>query len=157
LDKQFTGFHWRWKTRLLASWGELHLLHGDARAALQHAEGCLELAEGTSSRKSLVEGWKLKGEALADLGRLDEAASWLEEAIDMAEMMGNPPLIWKSRYGLGQVLEHLGRIDLAQQQYDQAALVVEDTFSNLQAPKLVAAFLTAEPVRAVLTATSWSS
>lgn len=149
LDKQFGGFRWRWKTRLLAAWGELHLARGDAVEALRYADQCLELAARTSSRKNQVKGWKLKGEALAALGQLDEAADWLGKAVAMAEEIANPPLIWKSHYALGGVLERHGPPIEAQREYKLAVDVIEGTAAKLSDPALREAYLRARPVRAV--------
>jgi len=88
LEKQFGGYRWRWKTRLLTAWGELCLARGEPVRALDYAERCLELAERTSARKNLVKGWKLKGEALATLDRLEEAVVWLKKGSRMAEEKG---------------------------------------------------------------------
>jgi tetratricopeptide (TPR) repeat protein len=152
LEKQFGGYRWRWKTRLLAAWGELYLARGEAERALDYAEQCLQLAERTSARKNLVKGWKLKGEALAALDRVEEAASYLEKAISMADEIGNPPLAWKSRYALAQILEQVGREEVAQQHYRQAAASIEQTAGSLSDLGMRETFLSAGPVRAVLDA-----
>jgi tetratricopeptide (TPR) repeat protein len=156
LDKQFGGFRWRWKTRLFAAWGELYLYRGEATRALDYAEQCLTLAGQTSARKNLVKGWKLKGEALTALGRLDEAAAWLRQAIALAGDIGNPPLAWKSRYALGRVLERQGQSAAAQRQYQQAAVAIERTAADLSDPALRETFLQAGPVRTVLDAAGCS-
>jgi class 3 adenylate cyclase/tetratricopeptide (TPR) repeat protein len=152
LDKQFGGYRWRWKTRLLAAWGELQLERGEADQALDYAEQCLILAERTSARKNQVKGWKLKGEALVALDRIKEAVTYLEKAVSMADEIGNPPLMWKSRYALAQILEQLEREEEAQQQYKKAAAAVEQTASSLSDPAMRETFLSAGPVRAVLDA-----
>ena len=152
LEKQFGGFRWRWKTRLLAAWGELYLNRGDAVCALGYAEQCLQLAKSTSARKNMVKGWKLKGEALVALDRVEEAVSYLEKAISMADEIGNPPLAWKSRYALAHVLQQLGRDGQSRQLYKQAAAAVEQTASSLSDPAMRETFLSAAPVRAVLDA-----
>jgi tetratricopeptide (TPR) repeat protein len=152
LEKQFGGFRWRWKTRLLAAWGELRLDQGQAEQALDYAEQCLELAERTSARKNLIKGWKLKGEALAALGQPREALACLEEAVRMAAELGNPPLLWKSRHALAETLRRLGHVTQAQEQYVQAAAVIQETAAGLTDHHLRETFLAAGPIRAVLNA-----
>jgi class 3 adenylate cyclase/tetratricopeptide (TPR) repeat protein len=152
LEKQFGGFRWRWKTRLLAAWGELRLAQDQAKQALDFAERCLELAVQTSARKNLVKGWRLKGQALAALGQLQEAVLWLTKAADMAEEIGNPPLHWKCRFALGEVLQQQGHHAQARELYAQAAKVIEGTQSSLRDPELRETFLAAGPVRAALRA-----
>ena len=46
---------------------------GDAAQALEFAEECLKLAEPTMSRKNLVKGWRLKGQALLAQGQEEQA------------------------------------------------------------------------------------
>ena len=152
LEKQFGGFRWRWKTRLLAAWGELRLSQGQVDQALDYAEQCLELARKTSSRKNLVKGYKLKGEALATTGRLQEAAIWIAKAAHLAEKVSNPPLIWKSHYALGEVLDRQEHRQQAQAEYALAATIVMETATGLADPHLRETFLDAGPVRSVLNA-----
>jgi tetratricopeptide (TPR) repeat protein len=152
LELQFGGFRWRWKTRLLAAWGELHLEQGRPDQALAYAEQCLELAEQTSARKNLIKGWKLKGEALAAAGEAREALGVLGRAVQAAEQLGNPPLLWKSRYALGDVLRRLGHGAQAQAHYAHAAATIQGTAAGLPAGHLRNTFLAAGPVRAVLRA-----
>ena len=154
LEKQFGGYRWRWKTRLLAAWGESYLARGKLQEALRYAEQCLELAKETSSRKNMVKGWRLKGEALAAQGQLEEATVWLGKALAVAEEIGNPPLAWKSGYGLGRVLDRLGRHTEASSRYRQAAALIEGTAAGLNDPSLREKFLAAGPVQAVLAAAS---
>ena len=60
---------WRYSQHLYHSLGELWLTKGDAAQALEFAEECLKLAEPTMSRKNLVKGWRLKGQALLAQGQ----------------------------------------------------------------------------------------
>jgi hypothetical protein len=49
------------------SFGELWLIKGGAGRALAFADECLKLAEPAASRKNLVTGWRLRGQALGML------------------------------------------------------------------------------------------
>jgi class 3 adenylate cyclase len=150
LERQFGGYRWRWLTRLLAARGELCLARGDAQGALDYAEQCLQLALQTSARKNQVKGWKLQGKALAALDYVEEAVAMLTKAASMASEIGNPPLIWKCHFALGQALSRRGRRSAARKHYAQAAATVEQTAAGLKEQTLREAFLSAEPVRAVL-------
>jgi tetratricopeptide (TPR) repeat protein len=154
LEKQFGGFRWRWRTRLLAAWGELCLARGDAEGAMGYAEQCLQLALQTSARKNQVKGWKLQGKALAVVGRIEEAVAVLGQAAGMADEIGNPPLIWKSHFALAQALSRRGRRSEARQHYWRAAATVERTAASLKQRTLRETFLSAKPVKAVLEARS---
>jgi predicted ATPase/class 3 adenylate cyclase len=152
LDKQFAGYRWRWKTRLLAAWGELSLAQGDAFHALEYADQSLQLAQATSARKNLVKGWIVKGQTLVALDRVEEAVALLNGAAALADEIGNPPLRWKSHFALGQVLARQGQRSEGERQITLAAAVVEDIASGLSDRILRSTFLAAPPVRAVLTA-----
>src|SRR5205085_11142254 len=63
---------WRYSQHLMHSLGEVVLAGGEPDRALRLADECLELAESTESRKNVVKGRRLRGQALAASGRLDE-------------------------------------------------------------------------------------
>jgi len=100
----------------------------------------------------MVKGYRLQGEALAALGQPEEAVAPLTRAVDMAERLGNPPLLWKSRSALGNVWRQLGRPSLAQEQFRWAAELIVQTAGDLDDQHLRETFLAADPVRAILTA-----
>jgi class 3 adenylate cyclase/tetratricopeptide (TPR) repeat protein len=152
LEKQFGGFRWRWRTRLLAAWGELYLARGSAHRALEYAEQCLQLAVKTSARKNQVKGWRLQGEALAALDRVEEGVAVLLKAANLADEVENPPLTWKSHFALGRALSRLERLSEARIHYEQAAATIERTAAGLKDLSLRETFLSAGPVRAVLEA-----
>ena len=87
---------WRYFQHLYHSLGELWLTKGDAAQALACAEACLKLAEPTLSRKNLVKGWRLKGQALLAQGQGEEAEKALSRALTIAQEIGNPPQLWKT-------------------------------------------------------------
>ena len=82
---------WRYSQHLYHSLGELWLTKGDAAQALEFAEECLKLAEPTMSRKNLVKGWRLKGQALLAQGQGEQAQEALSRALTMAREIGNSP------------------------------------------------------------------
>ena len=73
---------WRYSQHLYHSLGELWLTKGDAAQALEFAEECLKLAEPTMSRKNLVKGWRLKGQALLAQGQGEQAEAALVAGAD---------------------------------------------------------------------------
>lgn len=87
---------WRYSQRLYHSLGELWLTKGNAAQALEFAEECLKLAEPTLSRKNLVKGWRLKGQALLAQGQGEQAETALSHALTIAREIGNPPQLWKT-------------------------------------------------------------
>ena len=87
---------WRYAQHLYHSLGELRLTKGDAAQALECADECLKLAEPTMSRKNLVKGWRLQGQALLAQGQGEQAEAALSRALTIAQEIGNPPQLWKT-------------------------------------------------------------
>jgi tetratricopeptide (TPR) repeat protein len=108
---QQTHMLWRWSQHLFASLGELRLAQGDAGGALALADECLALAVSTDSRKNLVKGHRLRGRALRALGRSQEAMADLEQAVSIAQVVGNPLQLWCSLAAVGRSADALGVIE----------------------------------------------
>jgi hypothetical protein len=100
---------WRYSQRWLCTSGELAQARGDARAALALADECLPRAEDTDSRKYVVRARRLRGRALAALGRGVEAGADLHAALALARELGNPPQLWRTLIAAAEVAEDGGR------------------------------------------------
>src|SRR5438067_3487787 len=87
--------------RLAWARGELALRRGDPAAALRVADDLLASSPGDPLPQPIPELLKLRGEALAALGRLDEAIRALEEARRGAVARGLRPLLWQIHRALG--------------------------------------------------------
>src|SRR5262245_25832682 len=140
---------WRYSQHLYHSLGELWLTKGDAAQALEFAEECLELAEPTLSRKNLVKGWRLKGQALLAQRQGEQAQAALSRALTMAQEIGNPPQLWKTYQALGALYESQADLERAQAAYQSAIDVIDGVAERLQDQELQRTFLAARPVRAI--------
>ena len=138
---------WRYAQHLYHSFGELWLTKGDAMQALWCAEACLKLALSTTSRKNLVKGWRLQGQAYCRQRRLPEAAAALQRALTMAREIGNPPQLWQTYQALGQLFEQLGQREEVRSAYANALQVIDEVAKRLQDQELKRTFLAAMPVR----------
>jgi tetratricopeptide (TPR) repeat protein len=138
---------WRYSQHLYHSLGELWLIKGDAAQALEFAEECLKLAEPTMSRKNLVKGWRLKGQALLALGRGEQAVAALSRALTVAREIGNPPQLWKTYQALGALYEWQADPGGARTAYRSAIEVIEEVAARLQDQELRRTFLQARPVQ----------
>jgi class 3 adenylate cyclase/tetratricopeptide (TPR) repeat protein len=141
---------WRYSQHCCHSLGELWLLKEDAEKALQFADECLNLAEPTESRKNIVKGWRLQGQAFCVQGRLAEAETVLQKAITLAKEIGNPPQLWKTYQALGQMYERQGATEQARSAYANAIEAIEGVASQLQDQELKRIFLSARPVQKIL-------
>lgn len=94
---------WRYGQRWRCASGELLLARGDdPERALGLAEECLAIAARTDSPKYAVRGGRLRGQALAAIGADEAAAASLEEALEGARALGNPPQIWRCMLALAR-------------------------------------------------------
>jgi class 3 adenylate cyclase/tetratricopeptide (TPR) repeat protein len=140
---------WRYSQHCCHSLGELWLTKGDADKALRFAEECLQLAEPTESRKNMVKGWRLQGQAYCMQGRRAEAEAVLQKALALAQEIGNPPQLWKTYQALGELYEHQGATDRARSAYATALEVIEGVASRLQDQEIKQTFLSARPVQEI--------
>ena len=140
---------WRYSQHLYHSLGELWLAKGDAAQALEFAEECLKLAEPTLSRKNLVKGWRLKGQALLAQGQGEQAEAALSRALMIAQEIGNPPQLWKTYQALGALYERQADLERARAAYQSAMDVIDGVAEQLQDQELQRTFLAARPVQEI--------
>jgi tetratricopeptide (TPR) repeat protein len=140
---------WRYEQYLYHSLGELWLTKGSAGQALEYAEACLKLAEPTTSRKNLVKGWRLKGQALLAQGHGEQAAEALSCALRMAREIGNPPQLWKTLEALGTLYERQRDIAQARTAYKSALEVINGVSERLRDQEIKRTFLEAQPIQQI--------
>jgi len=140
---------WRYSQRLYHSLGELWLAKGDAAQALEFSEECLKLAEPTLSRKNLVKGWRLKGQALLAQGQGEQAETALSRALTIGQEIGNPPQLWKTYQALGELYERQHDLERAREAYRNALEVIDGVAERLQDQELQRTFLAARPVQEI--------
>jgi tetratricopeptide (TPR) repeat protein len=116
---------WRYTIRLFASLGELWLARGDLTKALECTEQCLDHATRTTSRKYLVKGWRLRGEMALARRHWDEAEGWLQQALTLAQTVGNPTQLWRTHLAVGRLGAAPRRPEQARQAYQAAREVIE--------------------------------
>jgi len=110
-----------WYTR-----GELTLRRGKAETALYIAEGLIASAANVTAETVIPRLWKLRGEALAALGRTAEAETMLRAARDEAQARGLPPLLWRIHIALGKLYQSLKRFDAAGREFAATRAVLEN-------------------------------
>ena len=147
--KWYRERRWRYDMHLTRYLSEVWLARGDYPKAMEFAEDTLARGQNTGSKKYIAMGWKLKGEVLMAMGRLDEAADCLEKARELADQIGNPPLMWKTRYSLSQVYSKQGKPEAAKAELEQAIAVIERMASKVSDAEVRETFLRSQPVQAV--------
>jgi len=140
---------WRYLQHCCHSLGEVWLIKGDPEKALQFADECLQLAEPTESRKNIIKGWRLRGQAFCAQGKRAEAEAVLQKALALAQQISNPPQLWKTYHALGELYEKLGATDQARSAYTSAIAVIEGVANRLRDQDLKQTFLSARPVQEI--------
>lgn len=125
---------------LLAAYGELSLACGDPALALGVADQLIAWAEQSHGAGVIPRLWKLRGEALAALGRTAEAEAVLEAARDAAHAQGSRPLLWRLHVALGALFQAQGRRKDAEQAYTAARSLIEELAATIPEDALRAAF-----------------
>src|SRR2546425_414503 len=130
---------WRYSTHPFASLGDLELARGNPDRARAWADRCLEIATRTNSRKNLVKGWRLKGEIATTRRQWDEARAALDQALGLAQQVGNPGQLWRTHAAIGRLHDAAGRREEAAPAYGAARAVIEGIHGRLQNTELRAA------------------
>jgi tetratricopeptide (TPR) repeat protein len=140
-----------WKTELHITryMSELSLLKGNYSKAMEFAEDTLALAQSMPSKKYISRGWKLKGDALMAMEKIGEAAGCFEKARDFADQMGYPPLMWKTRFSLGQIYNQQGKYEAAKESLAKASATIKRMASNVSDTEVKETFLNSKPIQDV--------
>jgi class 3 adenylate cyclase/tetratricopeptide (TPR) repeat protein len=135
--------------RLLCARAEI-ALHAEApESAAEWAERAIALTRRTKRRKYEGRSLTLLGQALARLGRRDEAFEALRAAIEIADDLVGPPARWHARAALGEASYALGDDETAAGAYDEAANLVE-SFAGTLAPERKERLIAAPPIDEIL-------
>ncbi|MCJ7550259.1 MAG: tetratricopeptide repeat protein [Anaerolineae bacterium] len=105
---------------------ELALAQGDPVPALDIVERLIASAPGMSPGRVISFLWKLKSEALAGMGRREEARSLLQAAAENAEAAGERFLLWRLHGSLGRLYCTMGRPSEAENEFATARELVAE-------------------------------
>ena len=105
---------------------ELALHQGDPALALDIVERLIASAPGMSPGRVITHLWWLKAEALAVMGRREEARSLLQEAIENAKAAGERFLLWRMHASLGWLYRDMGRRSRAEKEFSTARKLVDE-------------------------------
>jgi predicted ATPase/DNA-binding SARP family transcriptional activator len=138
------GFHnWRWRLRLLHARGLCFLDIDDPAKALDLAEEGLPLAEMNITRKYVALNYELKGMALAELGKVNEAIVAMEMAVSLADTIQYQPIRWASRYKLVELYRQKDHEQEAQRASSEAEIIIQTIAGGLEDKTLRTKFFNA--------------
>ena len=136
---------WLIAGRLACSKAEIALHAESPESAAEWAERAIQIARRTKRRKYEARSLEILGQALAELGRRDEALQALRSAVVLADELVGPPARWQARAVLGKVSYELGDDEAAAAAYGEAGDLVEGFVATL-APERAAQLLAAPDV-----------
>ena len=137
--------------RLATARAEIALHAESPESAVEWAQRAIELCVGARRRKYEARARTLHGEALAQLGRRDEALSELRDAVSIADGLVGAPARWQTRAALCRAAYALGDDDLAARSSAEAKELVQ-SFAGALAPERASRFLAAPAIQDILTA-----
>jgi len=149
LMHQHPSAWWRMEIRILLGRGEISLVKGNYAQALKFAEELLAISQKADAKKYIAKGLKLKAEAFARMGNLEEAMELMGNALRLAQQVGNPPLLWQIYYSLGLLLEEQGNLQEANKHYAQSLALIEAVASKLDDPILKSTLLMSSVTRTI--------
>jgi class 3 adenylate cyclase/tetratricopeptide (TPR) repeat protein len=120
---------------------ELALRQGDPAQALDIVERLIASAPGMSPGRVIPFLWKLKSEALAAMGRAEEAHTLVQAAVEDARAMGECFLLWRIHASLGRLYRAMGRQSEADKEFSTARELIEELADAMPDRELRDAFL----------------
>ena len=126
-----------WTRWLLAARAEIALEAETPEAAAEWAQKAVDVARRSRRFKYEARSLSTLGQALARLGRQDDALAALRSAVEIADRIVSPYARWNARASLGRVAHAGGRDDDAAAAYGEAKEIV-DAFSAGLAPQRAA-------------------
>jgi predicted ATPase/DNA-binding CsgD family transcriptional regulator len=124
-----------------AARADLSLAGGDPGQALDITNRLIASAANLSDEHVVPLLWKLRGEAMAGLGRTEESETTLRAAQEAAQAQGLRPLLWRICVILGKLYQSLGYREEAEQLFASTRTIIEELAANLPDEHLRERFL----------------
>ncbi len=132
--------------RMAWAWGRTLLAQKKPDLALGVAEKLIASAPGSDRAQPIPALLLLKGDALLQLKRFDQARTALEDALRGAITRTARPLLWQIHAALARLYQHHKRGDDARRELDSALAIVESLAASIEQPELRQSFAEAARV-----------
>lgn len=129
-------------SQVMLAQAELPLRFDRPADALVAARRLIEAAP--QFRLLAVDAGRIEGEALAALGRLEEAEDVLRRARTDAQAIGADPLHWRACLGLGDLYARMDRVEQATAEYAEALALLKGVAESLSDADLRRSFVGSE-------------
>jgi tetratricopeptide (TPR) repeat protein len=116
-----TGKRYCWVRR-----AELALAQDDPALAFDITERLIASAPGMSPGRVITYLWKLKAEALAAMGRAEEACPLLRAAVENARATEERFLLWRVHGSLGRLYRDMGHREAAENELSAARGLIDE-------------------------------
>jgi tetratricopeptide (TPR) repeat protein len=110
---------------------ELELVQGHPDKALEIVDQLISTAAHVEDGEVIPHLWHLRGAALAELGKVEEAGSVLCRARDAAQRQGVRPLLWRICVTLGKLYHAGSHREQAEEAFALARAIIEELASTL--------------------------
>ena len=81
--------------------------------------------------------------------QVEEAAECFRKSRDLVDQMDYSPLMWKTRFSLGQIYNQQGKYEAAKESLKKASAIIARMASNVSDIEVKQTFLNSEPLQAV--------
>jgi class 3 adenylate cyclase/tetratricopeptide (TPR) repeat protein len=140
---------WLIAGRLAYSRALIDLRADAADSAIEWASRAIQISQRTRRRKYEALALEVLGQALAKVGRREEALQALATAVALADKLVGPPARWQARAAMGRVAQQFGDDETAAHAYGEAGELV-DAFVATLAPERRAKLLSAPDVEEIV-------
>jgi tetratricopeptide (TPR) repeat protein len=140
---------WLIAGRLACARAEIALHAEPPESCVEWASRAIDIARRTRRRKYEARASTILGQALASLGRREEALDSLRAAVVIADELVGQPARWQARAALGEAAYALGADDVAETAYREAGELVA-SFASTLAPERAQQLLAAAPIAELL-------
>jgi tetratricopeptide (TPR) repeat protein len=124
-----------------AARADLALVRSDSVLAPDITERLIASVANLSNEHVIPRLWKLRGEALAALGRIEEAETALRTAQEAAQAQGLRPVHWRISIALGNLYQAQGRSTEAEQAFATARSLIDEPAASITDASLRDQFL----------------
>jgi len=149
IERAFGAHRWRWAMRVVIPLTEALIAVGEPERSLPHLERGLARAQATGCKKYVARILLLRGDVALRAGQAKEAQVDLEVALQIAQEIAQPTLIWQAAHLLGRSRAAGGAAEAAYRMLTLAVETIDRVAARAPEPEMARAFAEWPRVQAV--------